>query len=310
MYAVVAMLGLALLLSACAVFNRENTPTLNLVEDHLWPESTGARVVAFPAVFVLGVAAALVDAAVVHPTLVVDDSWRDTRDMLWDHFDWDEDYVTECASLPWRTAFTPVVFTGDFLARALFDIPSRADEIRRRETVEAKLDEAEAALEQANANEAFEELRIRKDLHVVSDETQARHALLLLRAAREAGRLKEVPEDLFYRRNRLLKTSYGSELEALLRELRSAEHPYERWIATELDLSLHYETPTYSQIARGALQDSNAQVRLRMVTYIDQNHQNRWIAMQVRPLLQEVANTDPDPMVQAYAADLLSQLPK
>jgi len=123
---------IALPSGGCAFMNRENPPLLNCVENNLWPEETALQVVCFPIIFPLGLCAVTIDAFAVHPANVVCDSASDTEEALWDGFEWDEHYVTECAALPWRAAFTPVVFTTVFIGRALFDIPNKAAKARRK----------------------------------------------------------------------------------------------------------------------------------------------------------------------------------
>ena len=95
--------------------NRENTPLFNQVEEHLVPEETVWQVAAFPLTFPLGIAALVVDGLIIHPVSVIGDAAGDTGDCCWDNFDWDEQYVTECACLPWRVVFTPIVFTTTFV---------------------------------------------------------------------------------------------------------------------------------------------------------------------------------------------------
>lgn len=135
---------LAPALGGCAIMNRDNTPLLNLVEENLWPDSTGMRIVTFPLVLPTGAVAVILDAVIVHPTLIVDDAIADTGDVAWDNWEWDEKYVSECACLPWRVVFTPFVFCGSFVGRAFFDIPDHAEQ-ERRAAEEAERDEARRA---------------------------------------------------------------------------------------------------------------------------------------------------------------------
>jgi hypothetical protein len=161
---------LASLIAGCAFMNRDNTHMLNQVEDNLWPEETAMQVLAFPVVFPIGFAALLVDIVVVHPASVASDAWEDTEDLLWKGMRWEERYVTECAALPWRALFTPVVMTGDFLGRSFFDIPTRAEQERRaREEKEktAKLDEMLASEDPAARWAAF---RLRMKIHSKTSE--------------------------------------------------------------------------------------------------------------------------------------------
>ncbi|MFH0795142.1 MAG: hypothetical protein V2A74_14045 [bacterium] len=162
----VAMLCMLLaLLSGCAFFNRKNTPALNWVEDNLVPEKNPGRAFAYPVVIPVGAVAITLDALIIHPAGVIDDAADDTRDALWDDFNWHREYMTECAVLPWRTVGTPLVFTGDFFGRAFFDTPDYADRSRReaekeREFAaeEKKLAEAEKLLMEGKASEALDSL--------------------------------------------------------------------------------------------------------------------------------------------------------
>jgi len=135
-------------LTSCAFLNRDNTLLLNAVEDNLWPEETAMRVLAFPVVFPCGLAAICVDTIVIHPISIIDDAANDTYEHLWDEWDWENHYVTECASLPWRCAFTPVWFSCDFLARAFFDVTESAKQARRATEADEQ-DEKQAAIRNA-----------------------------------------------------------------------------------------------------------------------------------------------------------------
>ena len=119
-----------LLCSGCAVFNRNNTPALNLVEEHLLPKEGAARVLSYPLIVPLGFAAATVDMVLLHPLSVAGDAWDDTSDVLWDRLDWDNRFVTTTVLNAPRVAAVPVVFTADFLARSSFDISRRGGDIR------------------------------------------------------------------------------------------------------------------------------------------------------------------------------------
>ena len=129
-----------LLCLGCAVFDRDNTPTLNWVEAHMLPERGAARTLAYPVVIPLGLLAISADALIVHPATVIDDAVEDTGDCLWEHFDWKTEYVTECASLTPRTALTPVVFSGAFIGRSMFAVPERAKKGRRAASPKSKED--------------------------------------------------------------------------------------------------------------------------------------------------------------------------
>lgn len=71
----------------CAIFNRDNTPALNLVERHLVPKEQIARLISAPLVVPIGFAAATLDMVLFHPISVAGDAWDDTNDLLWKKLD-------------------------------------------------------------------------------------------------------------------------------------------------------------------------------------------------------------------------------
>ena len=66
-YAIAAMASALMLCTGCAVFNRENTPAANWVEDSLLPEPGPARTVSYVVLIPVGLAAVTVDAVVIRP---------------------------------------------------------------------------------------------------------------------------------------------------------------------------------------------------------------------------------------------------
>lgn len=119
-----------LLCSGCAVFNRNNTPALNAVEQHLVPTNKTAQLIAAPVVIPIGFAAATLDMVLLHPLSVAGDAWDDTNDILWQGLDFDRRYVTTTVMNAPRLAAMPVLFAGDFLARSSFDISRRGGNVR------------------------------------------------------------------------------------------------------------------------------------------------------------------------------------
>jgi len=114
----------------CAVFNRDNTPALNFVEQHLLPKENPARAISYPLVVPAGFIAATLDMVLLHPLSVAGDAWDDTNELLWKKLDWDNQYVTTTVLNAPRVAAMPVVFTTDFLARSSFDFSRRGGDIR------------------------------------------------------------------------------------------------------------------------------------------------------------------------------------
>lgn len=119
-----------LLCNGCAVFNRNNTPALNFVEEHLLPKENPARAISYPLTVPLGFTAATLDMVLFHPLSVAGDAWDDTNELLWEKLDWDHQFVTTTVLNAPRVAVMPVIFTADFLARSSFDISRRGGDVR------------------------------------------------------------------------------------------------------------------------------------------------------------------------------------
>jgi hypothetical protein len=119
-----------LVCGGCAVFNRNNTPALNLVEQYLVSKDKTVRAFSYPVVVPVGMVAATMDMFVLHPLSVAGDAWDDTNELLWENLDWDRRYVTTTVFNAPRVALMPIVFTADFLARSSFDISRRGGDIR------------------------------------------------------------------------------------------------------------------------------------------------------------------------------------
>lgn len=119
-----------LICGGCAVFNRDNTPALNVVEQHLVPADRTTRMISAPLIIPIGLAAATLDMVLLHPLSVAGDAWDDTNDLLWKKLDWDRQYVTTTVLNAPRIAAMPIVFTTDFLARSSFDFSRRGGDLR------------------------------------------------------------------------------------------------------------------------------------------------------------------------------------
>src|SRR5512139_3831993 len=110
-------LALALCVSGCAVFARENRRTLNALDEHATPRSAAARWALSPLALPVGLGALTLDMLVVQPVCSVDDAWDDTVEILWTPRG--ESRFRRAVMLPLATAATPLVFSGDLLGRSL-----------------------------------------------------------------------------------------------------------------------------------------------------------------------------------------------
>jgi len=309
--------------------NRDNTPLLNLVEENLWPDSTGLRVVTFPVVFPAGAVAVVLDAVIVHPAMVVDDSVGDTGDVLWDNWEWDEKYVTECACLPWRTLFTPIVFGGNFVGRALFDFPARADTEReasesaaRREaearnrtllkklkpSLDEDLDRIEELIDGGECSQALErvtDLIASVDLKMwflLDQETDhlARAQYLSLAAAAGSGRYDAISMRWALK----LNNAYEEETESILSEMSSSQEPLARWTALVFGIELAREDNEKLALGHRFLSDPDGAVRQSALWEIAQCGLDEVSDLLMNDL-RRIAAEDADPINRALATDLL-----
>ncbi len=328
-----ALLAAALLapivFGGCAIMNRDNTPLLNLVEENLWPDSTGMRIATFPVVFPAGAVAVVLDMVIVHPAMIVDDSLGDTGDVLWDNWEWDEKYVTECACLPWRALFTPIVFGGNFIGRALFDFPERADaereaskEAARREaearirtrlrtlkpSLDADLEKVEELIDGGRYSEALD--RVTNLIAAVDLKTWllldkktdhlARAQYLSLAAAAGSGRYDAIGTHWALK----LKDAYKKETESILSEMGSSRNPLARWTALVFGIELACETHEKIALAHRSLKDPDAAVRQSALWGIKQCGLDGVSDLLVKDLRRIIAD-DADPINRALAADLM-----
>ena len=318
----IAILQLVLVPGGCAFANRDNTPTLNLVEDNLWPDSTGARVLLFPVIFPTGLVAVVLDTFIVHPVSVIDDAIEDTGDVLWDNWDWDTEYVTECASIPWRALMTPLFFTGDLLGRSIFDISDRAEE--ERQAAEARQSEAVlrdgsasaaveagAFLDEGKPSEALDRIiefrDFAEELLPSSTRGKADHLaeirLLALEAAHLSGRYYEI-----YTYNWVLslkKTRFADEAEAILVEMKNSDNPLARWAVfmSEMDYFKNYNDKLPG--LRRALSDPSPMMRYSALELIDKRY---WMGRDLIPELRRIAGEDPDPIIRTFGRELIDRV--
>ena len=112
----------------CAVLNPENRHTFNIVKSNLVPRHQDPTFWQYCLLVPAGLAAVALDTVVVHPLMVLDDAWQDTENVLWARFEWQDHYVTECGTLPFRVAATPFVYLPVWLMRSAFDINGPEEE--------------------------------------------------------------------------------------------------------------------------------------------------------------------------------------
>lgn len=101
--------------AACAAFQKDNTPLISAVEDHLVPENQPAKTLAAPLYLTAGVVGGIIDVFIYHPVSQIPEAFSDTRDVL---FDINAGYYTDWGSLPVRFGFSPVFFSFVWLARS------------------------------------------------------------------------------------------------------------------------------------------------------------------------------------------------
>ncbi|MEZ6036605.1 MAG: hypothetical protein R3F29_03940 [Planctomycetota bacterium] len=112
--------ALPLLGAACAMANGDRRRVLNALDGNLTPSSATGRWLLSPVALPVGVVAGVADAVVVHPLSQIDDAWLDTIDLLWtSHGDTP---LRRAVLIPVAAVATPLVFVGDWLGRAVFDI--------------------------------------------------------------------------------------------------------------------------------------------------------------------------------------------
>lgn len=113
-------LSAILFLSAgCSGISKKYRRTLNLLDENVRIESTAGRIAAAPVFAPVGTLAFMTDAAIVHPICALPEAVGDTWELLWEDSGDELDYII--LFLP-KVVITPVIFTGDWIARILFPI--------------------------------------------------------------------------------------------------------------------------------------------------------------------------------------------
>ena len=109
-------------MSGCAVTHRENRLVLNsldkAVQDSAITGNTTAKVVAAPVAFPVGVAAGVIDMAVVTPARATVPAAKDTSSYLWENPQGSD--LRQMMLLVPKVVATPVVFLTDWACRSVF----------------------------------------------------------------------------------------------------------------------------------------------------------------------------------------------
>jgi hypothetical protein len=292
---------------------------LNQVEEHLWPEDTALRVAVFPLVFPAGLAAVLIDACVAHPASVIGDAAKDTGDVLWDNWEWEDHYVTECAILPWRAVLSPLVFTCDFLARAFFDIPPRSpleelDEEGAKQQVKEWLEDVRDRFDRGMYIQTLEAIRsICRDLPDLEDALEPQDLLgfnveltyLSLQAAYRSGRYDLMPVPSLP--ERLDAPEDRKAMDQRMQDMQASDHPLARFTAYLFEMQSRSSDDGLIDSARAALSDPDGMVRYALLAWVDRNFRSRKKQL-LAPQLKKLAESDPEPLIRAYAGQIVARM--
>lgn len=126
-----------LLAGGCAMAKADNRRTLNWLDAHATPSSTGARWAMAPIALPTGIVALAADAVIVHPCCVIDDASIDVYEWLWTNEG--ETDLRRWAMAPVRAVVSPFAFAVSWTGRALFAIsPHESDDEPPPTTANAK----------------------------------------------------------------------------------------------------------------------------------------------------------------------------
>ena len=104
----------------CAIVDKENRRTLNLLDDAIQIESTAGKICAAPIFVPVGTVAGLLDMVVIHPVFSVPKAADDTLDLIW-RDPKGSDFRQILIFVP-KLIITPIYFSGDWVLRILFPI--------------------------------------------------------------------------------------------------------------------------------------------------------------------------------------------
>lgn len=299
-----AVIILGLLLQGCAFLNRDNTPLLNGVEKHLVPEKTWQKAVAFPLIFPVGICAITLDAFIVHPISVADEAYDDTMDTLWKRLNWKDEYMTECFLLPWRTISTPIVFTGDFLGRAMFDIPDRSSKIKREAKTKDLIVELEQLLSEKKYSEVINKLNKSSEHSYSMYDPDNKMDYIKFKAAYLGG-LYDSYTAIFIRKFSLSK--FKDDVKGILNELQKSENPYSRWKGLEGDIYLNSDKSSRVEYIIEKYNDPDPGVRLMLLNMI-----NMIATDDIRDFtsdIEKLKEKETEPMNKAILESILFNMP-
>ena len=118
----VAAIFAALLLSCsgCAIVDKDNRRTLNLLDELVRVEQSGWRIAAAPVFIPVGLLAGAADAVVVHPIVSIPEAADDAYEAIWENPEGSE-FRQMMLFVP-KIVVTPLFFAGDWILRVLFPI--------------------------------------------------------------------------------------------------------------------------------------------------------------------------------------------
>ncbi|MHC4695900.1 MAG: hypothetical protein ACYTFA_04050 [Planctomycetota bacterium] len=291
----------------CAFMNRDNTPVTNYVEEKLTPESARVSDALVPLVWPVAAATLTADTLVVHPASVVDDAVKDTRDCLWDNFEWDTEYATECFKLPWRAVFTPIVFGFDWLGRSIFDIPRYDHKAKASEEAEQSFAEAFRNLEAGLPAEASTQLdqTAYREFAGLSPKQQRKYYLLRLKAAYASGDYSWF-DAVNWRYHQNLKCTYVQEaLLPVLEEMAAGDDAIARLKALKFAQDW-FGRETREAFTLRHLGDPDPVIRFHALDHLRDrslSHRTR-PSEKLRAVIRRLAADDPNPVVRARAAEI------
>ena len=106
------------MLCGCAVFDKDNRRTLNLLDENIQIKSTAGQIALAPVMIPVGTLALTTDAVVVNPAAQIPKAGDDVYDLYWKPRDADF-FIKSVVFLP-IVVLTPPTFVGDILLRCMF----------------------------------------------------------------------------------------------------------------------------------------------------------------------------------------------